>query len=86
MHWRARGTGWGRAGVRRGLAGRLDRLAVAAKPGGCVWAGGRCVKYGVVGDGSLEPPMPDLSSVCPDCGRPVAWSVVVLPGVDASRL
>ena len=76
--------------ARFSVVGRFDRrravAALAAKPGRCAWAGGRCAKHAVVGDGSEEPRMPDLPAACPDCGRPVAWFVVVLVGVDASRL
>ena len=72
--------------MRRGLGGRLDRLALAARPGRCRWVGGRCAKDALVGDGSDDPPMPNLPSVCPDCGRPVLWRVVVVCGVDVSRV
>ena len=72
--------------MRAGLARRLDRLVLASKPGRCAWAGGRCVRHAVVGDGSLDPPEPELPAICAACRRPVAWSLVVLPGVDASRI
>lgn len=72
--------------MRAGLGRRLDRLALAAKPGRCRWAGGRCVKHAVIGDGSDDPPMPELPAVCGGCGKPTLWRVVVLVGVDAARL
>lgn len=65
---------------------RLDRLVLAAKPGRCQWQGGRCVQQAVVGDGSDDPPMPELPAVCGACGRPIVWRVTVLVGVAVDRL
>lgn len=68
--------------------GRLDTLAMVwrRRPPGCFSEGGTCTKYRVVGDGSDDPPMPDLPATCDGCGRPIFWRVTVVCGVDVSRV
>lgn len=56
------------------------------RPAACWSAGSACTKHELVGDGSDDPPMPDLPATCADCGRAILWRVIVLPGVDASRI
>lgn len=65
---------------------RLDRLADRFRPAACLWIGGRCYRTEVVGDGTLDPPKPDLPPVCALCGRARDYRIVKLLGVDVSRI
>ena len=67
---------------------RLDALAAVLRPqlAGCLWRGGSCWRYEVVGDGTDDPPIPPASATCEQCGRPLVRRVLVLVGVDAGRI
>ncbi len=65
---------------------RLDRLTDRLRPPGCYSEGAVCEQAAVVGDGSLDPPTPDLPERCPACGRRRTYQVVELLGVDVARL
>ena len=65
---------------------RLVRLEQGFKPVGCHWGAGCCVRHEVVGDGSEDPPLPHFPKMCPDCGRERSYRLIVLIGVDASRI
>ena len=65
---------------------RIVRLEHIIRPSGCVGRGRTCHHVVVAGDGSLEPPIPDLPATCPRCGRPVRALIVTLAGVDASLI
>ncbi len=65
---------------------RLDRLAERFRPTACYSPGPVCEQAVVVGDGSLDPPTPDLPGRCPACGRRRTYQVVELLGVDAAKL
>lgn len=64
--------------------GRLDRLETVwhRRPEGCFSDGPTCAKHALVGDGSDDPPMPDLPATCAGCGRPTFWQITVVCGVD----
>ncbi len=64
---------------------RLDRLTHRIRPAGCWSVGSRCETFVLVGDGSDDPPEPDLPDTCSKCGRPAEHHVVLLVGVDVDR-
>jgi len=65
---------------------RLDVVAGRFRPPGCSGPGSHCRRWLVLGDGSADPPTPDLPSTCAACGRPLFVRFVVLIGVAADRL
>ncbi len=65
---------------------RLRVVADRLRPTACHATGPTCEQAVVVGDGSLDPPTPDLPPTCPDCLRPWQYLIVELPGVDVADL
>lgn len=65
---------------------RLDRLATLTRPMGCNVAGGACWKNEAYGDGSDDPPEPDLPGRCPACGLPRSYRLIRVLGVDVGRI
>lgn len=72
--------------MRRRLGLRRVRLALSAWPGRRRWHGGRCVKHARVGDGSDDPPEPELTTVFAYGGKPFSWRIVGLVGIDTAWL
>jgi len=69
-----------------GHLSRIVRLEDFIQPAGCVGRGRTCHHVAIAGDGSLEPPTPDMPATCPRCGRPVRALIIKLAGVDASLI
>lgn len=69
-----------------GVLLRLDRVRERLRPVTCYSQGSLCDQVRLVGDGSLDPPMPDLPAICRHCGRPTRWETIVLIGVDVDLL
>ena len=65
---------------------RTDRLQPLFRPASCYSAGSVCDRVELVGDGSLDPPEPDLPEVCVACGRRIRWQVIVVYGVDVGAI
>jgi len=63
---------------------RIERLEAVIRPASCFGRGRTCRQVIVVGDGTLDPPVPPVPTTCPRCGRPVSALIVALTGVDAS--
>ena len=68
------------------LVVRLDRVAQRLRPPACRGDGTVCEQTRLVGDGSDEPPVPELPAVCAACGRPIRWQLVVVAGVDVGLI
>jgi hypothetical protein len=68
------------------IRARLDRVGDRLRPASCWSRGPRCWQTVLVGDGSDDPPVPELPAVCPDCSRPMRWQFVILAGTDVARL
>lgn len=69
-----------------GTLRRLDRLAHRFRPVDCFSDGDLCTKYWLVGDGSDDPPEPEVPATCAACGRATTTTLVIVAGVDMSRL
>lgn len=65
---------------------RIDRIAHRFRPVSCFSPGSQCVRYVLVGDGSDDPPEPELPARCPACGRPADHQLVVLVGVNVDAI
>ncbi len=65
---------------------RLDRVRERLRPVTCFSEGPLCQRTELVGDGSEDPALPVLPATCRHCGRPTRWEIVILAGVDVSRL
>ncbi len=70
----------------RSIAARLRRVVPHLRPSTCGPDGRHCRWVRLVGDGSEDPPVPDLPATCRHCGRPTEWQIVRLLGVDVTQL
>lgn len=68
------------------LGRRIARLTHRVRPVGCFSSGSHCTTFLLVGDGSDDPPTPELPARCPACGRPHLHHIVRLIGVDVARI